>query len=65
MTGLENKVAELVPASTWMDLFWDAAPVLAGIGILFLIAMRVRHQRLAQKRDKDWRARRDLRSRGA
>jgi hypothetical protein len=48
-----------------MDLFWDAAPVLAGIGILFLIAMRVRHQRLAQKRDKDWRARRDLRSRGA
>jgi hypothetical protein len=65
ITALEPDVAQLVPTQARIALFWDVGPYLAVTALLVLIAVRVRQHRIAQQRDKDWRARRDLRSRGA
>lgn len=67
IAALKPTVPDIVPAAapSGFDLFWDVAPVLALAGVVFLIGVRIRQQRIAQQRDKDWRARRDLRSRGA
>ena len=58
-------MADLVPARTHLDMFWDVAPAVVLASLLFVIGVRMRQHRIAQKRDKDWRQRRDLRSRGA
>lgn len=65
IAALDLNVPETVPASTWLGFFMQMTPALVLTGLVFVIALRVRQQRIAQKRDKDWRARRDLRSRGA
>lgn len=65
VSAIEHKVADLFAVRTELDLLWDVAPAVFLTGLLFLIGVRLRQHRIAQKRDKDWRQRRDLRSRGA
>ena len=65
IAALDLNVPDIVPAPTWLGFFMQIAPALVVTVLVFVIALRVRQQRIAQKREKDWRQRRDLRSRGA
>ncbi len=52
-------------APTWLGLFMQLAPALVITVLVLVIAIRLREQHIARRREKDWRQRRDLRSRGA
>ena len=65
ITALEPQLADIVSGPTWLDYAWNAALVFALTSLPLVIVWRWRQRRLEQTRDKDWRTRRDLRSRGA